>query len=148
MNTFTRAYLENVSQRLPSNFTVATYIHYIRHAMSHISSRYLRVSSFTHFLHFTAKEHITITNGTVFNGTSTPIKDKYASDEKELSDMMADYLEHKCHTTDTMSKKSRDEVDDPEKKRQKAIADANKIVSGKWAWKRLEWTVRVEGPCL
>ncbi|XP_036146496.1 ankyrin-3 isoform X15 [Monomorium pharaonis] len=75
------------------------------------------------------KEHITITNGTVFNGTSTPIKDKYASDEKELGDMMADYLEHKCHTTDTMSKKSRDELDDPEKIRQKAIADANKIVS-------------------
>ncbi|KAL0125581.1 hypothetical protein PUN28_004590 [Cardiocondyla obscurior] len=75
------------------------------------------------------KEHVTITNGTVFNGTSTPIKDKYASDEKELGDMMADYLEHKCHTTDTMSKKSRDELDDPEKKRQKAIADANKIVS-------------------
>lgn len=45
--------------------------------------------------------------------------------------MMADYLEHKCHTVDTMNKKSRDELDDPEKKRQKAIADANKIVSGK-----------------
>jgi len=45
--------------------------------------------------------------------------------------MMADYLEHKCHTADTMNKKSRDELDDPEKKRQKAIADANKIVSGK-----------------
>jgi len=55
--------------------------------------------------------------------------------------MMADYLEHKCHTADTMNKKSRDELDDPEKKRQKAIADANKIVSGKWAWKRLEWMV-------
>ncbi|XP_067209228.1 ankyrin-3 isoform X13 [Linepithema humile] len=75
------------------------------------------------------KEHITITNGTVFNGTSTPIKDKYASDEKELGDMMADYLEHKCHVSDSMSKKSRDELDDPDKKRQKAIADANKIVS-------------------
>lgn len=91
------------------------------------------VSLFTHFLHFTAKEHITITNGTVFNGTSTPIKDKYASDEKELGDMMADYLKQKCHVADTMSKKSRDELDDMDKKRQKVIADANKIVSGKWA---------------
>lgn len=90
------------------------------------------------FLHFTAKEHITITNGTVFNGTSTPIKDKYASDEKELGDMMADFLEHKCHASDTMSKKSRDELDDPDKKRQKAIADANKIVSGKLFEKRFE----------
>jgi len=89
------------------------------------------VSLFTHFLHFTAKEHITITNGTVFNGTSTPIKDKYASDEKELGDMMADYLKQKCHVADTMSKKSRDELDDMDKKRQKVIADANKIVSGK-----------------
>lgn len=129
---FTRAYLENVLvNALPSNLAAATYIRYIHHATSHISSCYFHVSSFTHFLHFTAKEHITITNGTVFNGTSTPIKDKYASDEKELGDMMADYLEHKCHTADMMSKKSRDEVDDAEKKRQKAIADANKIVSGK-----------------
>lgn len=86
---------------------------------------------FKHFLHFTAKEHVTITNGTVFNGTSTPIKDKYASDEKELGDMMADYLEQKCHATDTMSKMSRDELDDLDRKRQKVIADANKIVSGK-----------------
>lgn len=100
-----------------------------------------RVSSFMRFLHFTAKEHITITNGTVFNGTSTPIKDKYASDEKELGDMMADFLEHKCHASDTMSKKSRDELDDPDKKRQKAIADANKIVSGKLFEKRFEWMV-------
>nr|XP_050866517.1 ankyrin-2-like isoform X19 [Vespula vulgaris] len=76
-----------------------------------------------------SKQHVTIANGTVFNGTSTPIKDKYASDEKELGDMMADFIEHKCHVTDTMSKKSRDELDDEEKKRQRVIADANKIVS-------------------
>ncbi|XP_046813612.1 ankyrin-3-like isoform X14 [Vespa crabro] len=76
-----------------------------------------------------SKQHVTIANGTVFNGTSTPVKDKYASDEKELGDMMADFIEHKCHVTDTMSKKSRDELDDEEKKRQRVIADANKIVS-------------------
>ncbi|XP_050450699.1 ankyrin-2-like isoform X20 [Cataglyphis hispanica] len=86
--------------------------------------------STTGSMHDKSKEHITITNGTVFNGTSTPIKDKYASDEKELGDMMADYLEQKCHMADTMSKKSRDELDDLDKKRQKVIADANKIVSG------------------
>ncbi|XP_072750226.1 uncharacterized protein [Anoplolepis gracilipes] len=85
--------------------------------------------SITGSTHDKSKEHITITNGTVFNGTSTPIKDKYASDEKELGDMMADYLEQKCHAADTMSKKSRDELDDLDKKRQKVIADANKIVS-------------------
>lgn len=79
----------------------------------------------------TAKQHVTITNGTVFNGTSTPIKDKYASEEKELGDVMADFLEHKCHVSDTMSKKLRDELDDKDKKRQRVIADANKIVSGK-----------------
>ncbi|XP_046140908.1 ankyrin-3-like isoform X13 [Osmia bicornis bicornis] len=77
----------------------------------------------------TPKQHVTITNGTVFNGTSTPIKDKYASDEKELGDVMADFLEHKCHVSDTMSKKSRDEIDDEDKKRQRVIADANRIVS-------------------
>lgn len=44
---------------------------------------------------------------------------------------MADFIEHKCHVTDTMSKKSRDELDDEEKKRQRVIADANKLVSGK-----------------
>ncbi|XP_054002809.1 ankyrin-3-like isoform X13 [Hylaeus anthracinus] len=73
------------------------------------------------------KQHVTITNGTVFNGTSTPIKDKYASDEKELGDVMAEFLEKKCHVADTMSKKSRDELDEDEK-RQRVIADANKIV--------------------
>ncbi|XP_076752691.1 uncharacterized protein LOC143424501 isoform X1 [Xylocopa sonorina] len=77
----------------------------------------------------TPKQHVTITNGTVFNGTSTPIKDKYASEEKELGDVMADFLEHKCHVADTMSKKSRDELDDKDKKRQRVIADANRIVS-------------------
>ncbi|XP_048261568.1 ankyrin-3 isoform X24 [Bombus terrestris] len=77
----------------------------------------------------TSIQHVTITNGTVFNGTSTPIKDKYASEEKELRDTMAEFLEHKCHVADTMSKKSRDEVDDKDKKRQRVIADANKIVS-------------------
>ncbi|XP_006619672.1 ankyrin-3-like isoform X1 [Apis dorsata] len=76
-----------------------------------------------------SKQHVTITNGTVFNGTSTPIKDKYASEEKELGDVMADFLEHKCHVSDTMSKKLRDELDDKDKKRQRVIADANKIVS-------------------
>lgn len=45
---------------------------------------------------------------------------------------MADFLEHKCHVSDTMSKKLRDELDDKDKKRQRVIADANKIVSGKW----------------
>ena len=81
--------------------------------------------------HLTAKQHVTITNGTVFSGTSTPIKDKYASEEKELGDVMADFLEHKCHVADTMSKKLRDELDDKDKKRQRVIEDANKIVSGK-----------------
>lgn len=90
-----------------------------------------RFKSHIFFLHLTAKQHVTITNGTVFNGTSTPIKDKYASEEKELGDVMADFLEHKCHVSDTMSKKLRDELDDKDKKRQRVIADANKIVSGK-----------------
>lgn len=81
-------------------------------------------------MHLTAKQHTPITNGTVYNATSTPIKDKYASDEKELGDMMAEFLEHKSHTSDTMVKKSRDEIDDENKKRQKVLADANKIVSG------------------
>lgn len=44
---------------------------------------------------------------------------------------MADFLEHKCYVSDTMSKKLRDELDDKDKKRQRVIADANKIVSGK-----------------
>lgn len=83
------------------------------------------------FLHLTAKQHVTITNGTVYNATSTPIKDKYASDEKELGDMMADFIEHKYHTSDTVVKKTRDEIDDDNKKRQRVLADANKIVSGK-----------------
>ncbi|XP_076226618.1 uncharacterized protein LOC116427791 isoform X20 [Nomia melanderi] len=74
------------------------------------------------------KQHVTITNGTVFNGTSTPIKDKYASEEKELGDVMAEFLEQKCHVADTMSKKSRDEVDEDERRR-RVIADANRIVS-------------------
>lgn len=108
---------------------ILAHVHYIRRATFHIV--HVRGSSFTHFLHFTAKQHTTVTNGTVFNGTSTPIKDKYASDEKELGDVMADFLEHKYHTVDMMSKKSRDELDDPDKKRQKVVADANKIVSGK-----------------
>lgn len=83
-------------------------------------------------MHFTAKQqHITITNGTVFNGTSTPIKDKYASEEKEIADDMAEFLEHKCHVTDTMSKRIRDEADDDNKNRQKVIEDANRLVSGK-----------------
>ncbi|XP_078037593.1 uncharacterized protein LOC144470402 isoform X2 [Augochlora pura] len=74
------------------------------------------------------KQHVTITNGTVFNGTSTPIKDKYASDEKELRDVMAEFLEQKCHVADTMSKKSRDEVDEDERRR-RVIADASRIVA-------------------
>lgn len=103
-----------------------------RHNLTYFNTFYFSGTSFTtRFLHLTAKQHVTIANGTVFNGTSTPIKDKYASDEKELGDMMADFIEHKCHVTDTMSKKSRDEIDDEEKKRQRVIADANKIVSGK-----------------
>lgn len=80
-----------------------------------------------HFFFLTAKQHITITNG-----TSTPIKDKYASDEKELGDMMADFLEHKYHDSETMMKKSHDEIDDDNKKRQQVLEDANKIVSGKF----------------
>lgn len=129
-NTFIRAYLENVL--VNACRTILLWPRYVSSCnVSHQLMLPPHVSFFTRFLHFTAKEHITITNGTVFNGTSTPIKDKYASDEKELGDMMADYLEQKCHTTDTMSKKSRDELDDLDKKRQKVIADANKIVSGK-----------------
>ena len=81
-------------------------------------------------LHSTAKQHVTITNGTVYNATSTPIKDKYASDEKELGDMMADFIQQKYHTSDTMMKKSREEIDEDNKKRQKVIEDANRIVSG------------------
>ncbi|XP_048513287.1 ankyrin-3-like isoform X21 [Athalia rosae] len=77
----------------------------------------------------TTGEHRTITNGTIPNGTSTPIKDKYASDEKELGDMMADFLAHKCHVSDTMTKKSKDDNDDDNIKRQRVIADANKLVS-------------------
>ncbi|XP_011500173.1 PREDICTED: ankyrin-3-like [Ceratosolen solmsi marchali] len=77
----------------------------------------------------TTKQHVTITNGTVYNATSTPIKDKYASDEKDLGDTMADFIENKYRTTDTMVKKSRDEIDDDNKKRQRVLADANKIVS-------------------
>lgn len=46
--------------------------------------------------------------------------------------MMAEFIEHKYHTSDTMVKKSRDEIDDENKKRQKVLADANKIVSGKY----------------
>ncbi|XP_033226769.1 ankyrin-3-like isoform X10 [Belonocnema kinseyi] len=76
------------------------------------------------------KPHVTITNGTIFNGTSTPIKDKYASDEKELGDMMADFIQHKYQVSDTMTKISHDEPDDDEfKKRQKIIEDANRLVS-------------------
>lgn len=44
---------------------------------------------------------------------------------------MAEFLEQKCHVADTMSKKSRDEVDEDERRR-RVIADANRIVSGKW----------------
>lgn len=82
-------------------------------------------------MHLTDKQHNNIANGTDYNATSTPVKDKYASDEKELGDMMADFIEHKCHVTDTMSKKSRDEPDDDLIKRQRVLEDANKIVSGK-----------------
>lgn len=83
-------------------------------------------------MHFTAKQqHITITNGTVFNGTSTPIKDKYASEEKQIADDMAEFLEYKCHVTDTMTKRTRDETDDDNKNRQRVIEDANRLVSGK-----------------
>lgn len=81
-------------------------------------------------MHLATGEHCTITNGTIPNGTSTPIKDKYASDEKDLGDMMADYIEHKCHVSDTMTKKSKDDADDDNIKRQKVIEDANKLVSG------------------
>ncbi|XP_044010729.1 ankyrin-2-like isoform X9 [Aphidius gifuensis] len=82
------------------------------------------------------QQHITITNGTVFNGTSTPIKDKYASEEKELVDEMADFIEHKCHVNDTMTQKileddnDDDDDDKNEKKLQRVIEDANKIVTG------------------
>ena len=79
--------------------------------------------------YFTAKHHIS--NGTIYNATSTPIKDKYASDEKELTDMMADFIENKFKNADSMTIKSRDEVDEDNKKRQRVLADANKIVSGK-----------------
>ncbi|XP_076296315.1 uncharacterized protein LOC143216793 isoform X5 [Lasioglossum baleicum] len=77
------------------------------------------------------KQHVTITNGTAFNGTSTPIKDKYASDEKELGDVMADFLEQKCRVADVMSKKSRDEVDEDreDERRQRVASQANQIVS-------------------
>ncbi|KAK0094455.1 hypothetical protein PV326_010824, partial [Microctonus aethiopoides] len=78
----------------------------------------------------TKQQHITITNGTVFNGTSTPIKDKYASEEKEIADDMAEFLEYKCHVTDTMTKRTRDETDDDNKNRQRVIEDANRLVSG------------------
>uniref|UniRef100_A0ABD2WV26 Death domain-containing protein n=1 Tax=Trichogramma kaykai TaxID=54128 RepID=A0ABD2WV26_9HYME len=78
----------------------------------------------------TAKQHGTITNGTIYNATSTPIKDKYASDEKELGDMMADFIEHKLHVSETMVKNSREDIDDDNKKRQRVLEDANRIVSG------------------
>ncbi|XP_046489658.1 microtubule-associated protein futsch isoform X15 [Neodiprion pinetum] len=78
----------------------------------------------------TTEEHRTVTNGTIPNGTSTPIKDKYASDEKEFGDMMADFVEYKCHISDTMTKRSKDDADDDNIKRQRVIEDANKIVSG------------------
>lgn len=91
----------------------------------------LNVNTFFNFVHFAAKQqHITITNGTVFNGTSTPVKDKYASEEKDLGDDMAEFLQHKYHVTDTMTKKTRDEVDDDNKNRQRVIEDANRLVTG------------------
>lgn len=72
----------------------------------------------------------------MFNGTSTPIKDKYASEEKELVDEMADFIEHKCHVNDTMTQKILDDDDDDddknEKKLQRVIEDANKIVTGEY----------------
>ncbi|XP_057337086.1 ankyrin-3-like isoform X14 [Microplitis mediator] len=77
----------------------------------------------------TKQQHITITNGTVFNGTSTPVKDKYASEEKDLGEDMAEFLQHKYHVTDTMTKKTRDEVDDDNKNRQRVIEDANRLVT-------------------
>ena len=82
------------------------------------------------FMHLTANQHVTITNGTVFNGTSTPIKDKYASDEKEFGDMMADFIEHKYGDSDSLNKNLHIESDD-DKNREKVIEDANKLVSGK-----------------
>lgn len=87
----------------------------------------------THFLHLTAKPHVTITNGTVFNGTSTPKKDKYASDEKEFEDMMADFVQHKYQESEPMTNISHDDDDDDDEflKRQQIIADASKLVSGK-----------------
>ncbi|XP_043478904.1 ankyrin-2-like isoform X4 [Leptopilina heterotoma] len=76
------------------------------------------------------KPHVTITNGTVFNGTSTPKKDKYASDEKEFEDMMADFIHHKYQESEPMTNISHDDDDDDEfLKRQQIIADASKLVS-------------------
>lgn len=72
-----------------------------------------------------------VTNGNVYNATSTPVKDKYASDEKELVDEMTDFIEQKCHTMDTMVKKSRDEIDDENRKRQKMYEEAKQLISGK-----------------
>lgn len=85
-----------------------------------------------YIVHLATGDHRTITNGSIPNGTSTPIKDKYASDEKELGDMMAEFIEHKCHVTDTMVKKSKDDSDDDNIKRQRVIADANKLVFGEY----------------
>lgn len=66
----------------------------------------------------------------MFNGTSTPVKDKYASDEKDFGDEMAEFLEHKCQKTDTMTKRIRDEADIDNRSREKIIEDANKLVTG------------------
>ncbi|XP_063987590.1 ankyrin-3-like isoform X16 [Diachasmimorpha longicaudata] len=77
----------------------------------------------------TKQQHITINGTTVFNGTSTPIKNKYASEEKELIDVMADFLEQKCHKSDTMTIRIRDEADDDNKNRQRIIEDANRLVT-------------------
>lgn len=72
----------------------------------------------------TANQHVTITNGTVFNGTSTPIKDKYVSDEKEFGEMMNDFLDHK-YGADSMK------IEPDNKNREQIIEDANRLVSGK-----------------
>ncbi|XP_034933844.1 uncharacterized protein [Chelonus insularis] len=76
------------------------------------------------------KQHITITNGTVFNSTSTPVKNKYASEEKDIGDDMAEFLEHKYHITEKMTKKTQDEINDDNRNRQKVIEDANRLVTG------------------
>lgn len=113
-------------------FVFLLFFCYYSSSLNFLCSSSLYNFSKTHlFLHSTAKQHVTITNGTVFNGTSTPIKDKYASEEKEFCDDMADYVAHKCQISDTMTKKSIDVGDDDDSKRQRIYEDANKLVAGK-----------------